>query len=281
TVFSSKEVFMRIYFNPDNINFQSSTKSQIYVDKTMMLAVLNQFIEKQNKYICISRPRRFGKTIAGNMICAYYSRGCDSRELFAPFQISSDPSFEEKLNQYNVIKIDVNAEYRNTADREHLIKILSDKIKAEMQIDYPDITLTESDTLAEAILKIYAATGDTFMIIMDEYDVLVREQVPESLFTDYLDFLNGLFKADTLRPAIALAYLTGILPVVRDRVQSKLNNFREYTILDAGELAEFVGFTAEEVETLSRERGLDFEEFRKWYDGYRQHNIEIYNPIST
>ena len=272
---------MRIYFNPDNLNFREIIRSDIYIDKTGMLSVLNRSIDKGNKYICISRPRRFGKTIAGNMLCAYYSKGCDSRELFAPFRIASDPSFEEKLNQYNVIYIDVNAEYRNTTGREHLIRILSNKIKGEMQIEYPDIPIRESDTLAETILKVYAATGDVFVIILDEYDVLVREQVSNSLFTDYLDFLNGLFKANSLRPAIALAYLTGILPIVRDRVQSKLNNFREYTILDAGELAEFVGFTAEEVKALSIERGLDFEEFRKWYDGYRQHNIEIYNPESV
>ena len=272
---------MRIYFNSDNINFRETVRSDIYVDKTMMLSILNKNMDRGNKYICISRPRRFGKTIAGNMICAYYSKGCDSRELFAPFRIASDPSFHEKLNQYNVIYVDLNSEYQMVANKEGLLSALTKEIKAEMQEQFPQIPLSEEDSLAKSILRIYAKTGETFVIIMDEYDVLIRENVKESLLNEYLGFLNSLFKSNTLRPAIALAYLTGILPIVRDRVQSKLNNFREYTILDAGELAEFVGFTAEEVEALCSERGLDFEEFRKWYDGYRQHNIEIYNPESV
>ena len=98
---------MGIYLNPDNENFSRTTKRNIYVDKTMMISVVNQFIETDNTYICVSRPRRFGKTIAGNMLSAYFSKGCDSRELFAPFKISSDPSFESNLNKFNVIKLDV------------------------------------------------------------------------------------------------------------------------------------------------------------------------------
>lgn len=119
------------------------------------------------------------------------------------------------------------------------------------------------------------------VIILDEYDVLVREQVDEELFANFLGFLNGLFKSDTMRPAIGLAYLTGILPVVRDKVQSKLNNFEEYTILDAMELAEFVGFTEPEVQTLCEKHDMDFEECRRWYDGYRQRGYDIYNPESV
>ena len=116
---------------------------------------------------------------------------------------------------------------------------------------------------------------------MDEYDVLVRENVPKELFTQYLDFLNGLFKSDTLRPAIALAYLTGILPVIRDRIQSKLNNFEEYTILDAGKLAEFIGFTDEEVQELCKQHNFNYTEMKRWYDGYSQRGFEIYNPESV
>lgn len=272
---------MGIYLNPNSENFKRSISADIYVDKTMMLEAINRFIDKGNNYICVSRPRRFGKTIAGNMLSAYYSKGCDSRELFAPFKISRTPNFEEKLNQYNVIKIDVNSEYQNTRDRENLIDILSEKIKKEMRKVFPAVELTEEDTLAEAILKVYAETEETFILILDEYDVLVREQADEALFARYLSFLNGLFKSDTLRPAISLAYLTGILPVVRDKIQSKLNNFEEYTILDAGELAEYIGFTADEVQALCKEHNVDYNECQRWYDGYRQHGYEIYNPESV
>jgi hypothetical protein len=128
---------------------------------------------------------------------------------------------------------------------------------------------------------VYSATNETFVIILDEYDCLVRDQFGTHLFADYLEFLNGLFKSNTLRPAISLAYITGILPVVRDRVQSKLNNFREYTILNAYNLAEFVGFTEEEVQPLCAQYNVDFARCKRMYDGYSQNGFEIYNPESV
>ena len=272
---------MGIYLNPNNDNFTRTTKREIYVDKTMMISVLNGFMEVDNTYVCVSRPRRFGKTIAGNMLSAYYSKGCDSRALFAPYKISRDKSFESKLNKLNVIQIDMNSEYRNVLNPDRLIIKLTNAIRSEFSAQFPDIAFTEDDSLADCILKAYSQKGEKFVIIIDEYDVLVRESVNEQLFDQYLGFLNGLFKSNTLRPAIALAYITGILPVVRDRIQSRLNNFDEYTILDAAELAEFIGFTAPEVQALCRQYGVDYEECRRWYDGYRQHGFEIYNPESV
>ena len=272
---------MGIYLNPGNVNFKEILKAEIYVDKTMMISVTNKFIDNGNKYICISRPRRFGKTIAGNMLSAYYSKGCDSRELFKNLKIHDDPGFLKKLGKYNVIKIDLNSEYQNTRDSENLIDILSEKIKKEMSKEFPDVDIAREYTLAESILEVYSQTGETFIVIIDEYDVLVREQADPELFAKYLSFLNGLFKSDTLRPAISLAYLTGILPIVRDKIQSKLNNFREYTILDAMELTEYIGFTSDEVKNLCNEYGMDFEECKNWYDGYTQNGYEIYNPESV
>ena len=272
---------MGIYLNPKNENFRGFLKADIYVDKTEMLKVLNGFIDKENKYVCISRPRRFGKTIAQNMIAAYYSKGCDSHELFKSLKISKDKSYEEKLNKYNVIKIDLNSEYQNTENKKNVLKELKREIKTEMSAQFPDIKFSRSDSVAKCIQKIHAETGGTFIILIDEYDVFVREQVPQPLFDEFLSFLNGLFKSDTLRPAISLAYLTGILPIVRDKIQSKLNNFREYTIIDAMELSEYVGFISEEVETLCKEWGMDYSECRHWYDGYFQHGYEIYNPESV
>ena len=272
---------MGIYLNPRNENFTGTLKAPLYVDKTMMIEVINHFIDIENKYVCVSRPRRFGKTIAGNMLSAYYSRGCDSRELFKGLKISETEGFESKLNKYNVIKIDVNSEYQNTMRKEMMIRRLTEKIREEMQQAFPDIVFKDDDSLAEAMLKVYDATGETFIIIMDEYDVMVREQVDKALFDEFLSMLNGLFKSDTLRPAISLAYLTGILPIVRDKIQSKLNNFKEYSILDAMDLAEFVGFTETEVRELCLKYRLDFEECRRWYDGYHQRGYEIYNPESV
>ncbi|MBR3307927.1 MAG: AAA family ATPase [Lachnospiraceae bacterium] len=272
---------MGIYLNPKNENFAGTLKADVYVDKTMMLEVLNSYIDKENKYICVSRPRRFGKTIAQNMIAAYYSKGCDSSALFKGLKISTAEGYADKLNKYNVIKIDLNSEYQNTLKKEKMLTRLTSEIREEMREQYPGINFESDDSLAQCLLHIHSKTGETFIIIIDEYDVLVREQVPPPLFNEYLGFLNGLFKSDTVRPAISLAYLTGILPIVRDKIQSKLNNFREYTILDARELAPFVGFLPEEVEELCKEWNMDFEECRRWYDGYTQHGYEIYNPESV
>lgn len=272
---------MGIYLNPGNENFIEFLSAEIYVDKSLMIRELNRFMDAGNKYVCISRPRRFGKTIAGNMISSYYSKGCDSRGLFRDLKISGDEGFEEKLNKYNVIKIDMNSEYQNTIDREKLIKRLTGKIRKELGERYKDMAFSEEDSLADCIMNVYSDKGESFVIILDEYDVLVREKVPQELFNEYLRFLNGLFKSDTLRPAISLAYLTGILPVVRDKIQSKLNNFEEYTILDSGELTEYVGFTTDEVRYLCDKYGMDFEECRRWYDGYHLGGMDIYNPESV
>ena len=182
-----------------------------------MLKVLNEFIDQENKYIVISRPRRFGKTIASEMIAAYSSKGCDSQELFSKLKISEVEGYEEKRNKYNVIKIDLNSEYQNTENKRNMLKELKREIKAEMAKQFPQISFAKNDSVAKCIQRIHTETGETFIILIDEYDVLVREQVPPTLFDEFLSFLNGLFKSATLRPAISLAYLTGILPVVRER----------------------------------------------------------------
>ena len=272
---------MGIYLNPGNENYKKTISADIYVDKTMMIAVTNSFIKKGNDYICISRPRRFGKTIAGNMLAAYYSKGCDSAEIFSRMKISEADGYTEHLNKYNVIQIDMNSEYQNAENKDKLISLLISKLKRELIKEFSNVDFSEAYSLADYLLEVYSATGETFVLLIDEYDVLIREQVSHKLFDEYLSLLNGLFKSNTLRPAISLAYLTGILPVVRDKVQSKLNNFREYTILNAGPLAEFTGFTSEEVKDLCDEYGIDYEECRRWYDGYRQHGYEIYNPESV
>ena len=273
---------MGIYLNPGNVNFTKMLRTGRYVDKTMMISVIDRLVDTEEQYVCMSRPRRFGKTVAGNMLCAYYSKGCDSRELFRPYKIAREyGGFEERLNKYNVIKIDMNSEYQNTKDRPNLITRLTEKIKTEMAKAFAEVNFAEADSLADSILKVYEEKGETFILIIDEYDVLVRERAGEELFAEYLSFLNGLFKSDPLKNAISLAYITGILPVVRDKIQSKLNNFDEYTILDAGPFAEFVGFTEDEVKKLCEKYGMDFEECRRWYDGYAQQGLEIYNPESV
>ena len=272
---------MGIYLNPDNNGFKKVLAADIYVDKSMLISELNKFIDKGNQYVCVSRPRRFGKTIATKMLCAYYSKGCDSREIFSNLKISKADNYEKYLNKLNFIKIDVASEYQNARDKGNMLNKLTDFIKSEFVSQFPNVDFKYAESIADCILRVYAATSETFVIILDEYDCLVRDQFGTHLFADYLEFLNGLFKSEPLSNAISLAYITGILPVVRDRVQSKLNNFEEYTILNAYNLAEFVGFTEEEVKPLCQEYNVDFARCKSEYDGYSQKGYEIYNPESV
>ena len=272
---------MGIYLNPDNKGFKITLAANIYVDKSMLISELNKFIDQGNQYICVSRPRRFGKTIATNMLCAYYSKGCDSKEIFDKLKISKAENYEKYLNKLNFIWIDVASEYQNARDKSNMLDKLTAFVKSEFVQQFSNIDFSLCESIADCMLRVYAATNETFVIILDEYDCLVRDQFGTHLFADYLEFLNGLFKSNTLKPAISLAYITGILPVVRDRVQSKLNNFREYTILNAYELAEFVGFTEKEVKPLCKKYKIDFATCKREYDGYTQNGFEIYNPESV
>ncbi len=281
---------MGLYVNPNNANFQRSLNSSIYVDKSLLIAEINRLVNTEKCFVCVSRSRRFGKTMTGNMLSAYFSKGCDSREQFANLKIAKDLSFEKYLNKLNVIKLDLNAFYSNRTPQEietgvdpkkrDVVPIFTRAVVLELRSIFPNSNIIGNESLADAILKIYATTGEQFVIIIDEYDVLIRERVSEQVFKSYLNFMNAMFKNDNLAPAIALAYITGILPIVRDKVQSKLNMFDEYTMRDSWSLAQFVGFTTDEVQALCDEYGMDFEECRRWYDGYNINGIETYSPES-
>ena len=154
---------MGIYLNPGNENYKRMSSQGMYVDKTMMISVTNRHLNSDQSYICMSRPRRFGKTYAGNMLCAYYTRGSDTKELFSRFKIAGDPDFEKYINQFNVIKIDMNSDYQNSIPKERVLQRLTKEIKKEMAAAFPMVEFEEYDSLAQSILRVYAATGETFI----------------------------------------------------------------------------------------------------------------------
>ncbi len=276
---------MGIYINPNGIAFRRFVETGKYVDKTGLLKELNAILDDpSSNFVCISRPRRFGKTLAGEMIAAFYSKGADTRELFEDYEISKKENWETYLNTYNVIQVDLNAMYSTWKSKakkpENVVYYINEILFEEFKSEFADV-IFKSDSLAECIQAVYAAKGETFVIIIDEYDILVREEVPKDEFDVYLAFLNSLFKNSALRSAISLAYLTGILPIIRDKIQSKLNTFEEYTFLSPEMFSEYTGFTNEDVRNLCEKNKCDFELLKSWYDGYRLNGIEIYNPQSV
>ena len=272
--------------NPNADAFQMALNSEIYVDKSLVLAELNKLACTQGNFVCISRPRRFGKSMVGNLISAYYSKGCDTRSIFSQMKIGQTPDYDKYLNKLNVIKLDLNEWYQNAkkkSEEAQLIRKIDERVAEEFKAQFKNIPFTDNDnSIDQCILRVYGETGEKFVIIIDEYDVLVRENVPQELFGNYLSFLNGLFKGTTIRPALALAYITGIMPIVRDKVQSKLNEFSEYTMLDAGQFAPYIGFTKEEVRYLCETYGMPFDEMERWYDGYDlSDEVSLLNPKSV
>ncbi|MDD7255604.1 AAA family ATPase [Bullifex porci] len=271
---------MGIYLNPGIKLLERAKRAEHYVDKSMLIATLNKRIDTNDFLICSSRPRRFGKTMAANMIAAYYSKGCDSHEVFSNLKISKDPSFEENINKYNVIKIDMNGIVSSKGGMS-VVEYLSSEVIYELKETFPNINLPDDISLATAIKRIYAKTGEKFIFIMDEYDVIIRDENYTQELKEYLELLVSLFKSEDVNAAIALAYLTGIMPIIREKTQSKLNNFKEYTMLDAEDMAPFMGFTVDEVKALADKNNMDFEEIKRWYDGYNLNGVELYSPKSV
>ena len=269
------------YLNPGNENLQEAVKSEIFIDKSLILKELSGRMNTQQKFICVSRPRRFGKSIVGKIMAAYFSKGCYSRGLFKDLKIAKEECFEKNLNKFNVISVDLGAAFSGARNKNDIISELENRLREDFTAIFYDIKFEENDSLARMIQRVYTLTGEQFVIIIDEYDVLIREKVDDELLRTYLEFLNSLFKNNELSPAIALAYLTGIMPVIRDKVQSKLNNFMESTMLQPFGFEEYFGFTKEEVKSLCERYGMSFEECEKWYDGYKIGGIDIYNPNSV
>ena len=271
---------MGIYLNPGFDNLMTDRRGDNYIDKSMLIKELNGFIGKSDPLICVSRPRRFGKTMAANMICAYYTKGCDSHEAFRGLKIADDPSFEEHLNRYNVIKFDCGGMYNGKGKNSTVVDYLTERIVSELRQNFKEVNIPADYSLANAMQMIYAHTGIKFVIVIDEYDYVVRagdKKELDGLISLYYD----LFKNNDNREMIALAYMTGILPIIRDSFQSKLNNFKEFTMVNARRLAPFIGFTREETEYLAAKNGMDMAELERWYDGYCINGIELYSPKSV
>lgn len=276
---------MGIYLNPGTIEFQESINSEIYVDKTMLIERTNAALRTKQKYMCISRPRRFGKSMAADMLAAYYGKDYDSAALFDGLEISHCETFSTHLNKYNVFKINMQEFLSMTQNVDKMLKVLQKRLIKELKYNYPEYV--DCDNLVFAMQDIFSYTGQSFIVLIDEWDCLFREyKQDEEAQRKYLDFLRVWLKD---KAYIALAYMTGILPIKKYGTHSALNMFMEYSMTDPGNMAEYFGFTEKEVENLCIEYGMSIEETKAWYNGYglyshnKQEDIlySIYNPKSV
>ena len=269
---------MGIYLNPNNAAFRKAINSKIYVDKSMLIAYTNENLNSEHEEICVSRPRRFGKSMAANMLTAYYSRGCDSRDLFKDLKIAQHPSFEKHLNKYNVIHLNVQR-FMNRADSIHdMIAALERSVIRELKREFSDTDFYE-ERLVSILEEIYAQNGGQFVFIIDEWDCIFRMRKSDlNAQKEYLDFLRDVLKD---QPYVVLAYMTGILPIKKYGEHSALNMFDEYSMTNQRDLAEFTGFTEQEVKELCEQYNMPFEETKRWYDGYDLKGLSIYNPRSV
>lgn len=274
------------YLNPSSQSFKNAIQSKIYVDKSMLIELISEVINTEQRFVCVSRPRRFGKSMAANMLAAYYTCVEDTHPLFTDLKISQCSSYRDHINQYNVIKINMQDFLSMTHSVDDMVSLLQKIILRELRAAYPNAKIDEEYFLL-AMDDLYAFTKRQFVILIDEWDCLFREfQDDVEAQRKYLDFLRGWLKDKSY---VALAYMTGILPVKKYGTHSALNMFWEYSMSAPGELAPFFGFTEDEVIALCDQYNMSFEETKAWYDGYvfseridgQDVQISMYSPKSV
>ena len=274
---------MGTYINIGNAGFQEVRNGE-YVDKSGLIAVVNRTLCTQQKFSCVTRCRRFGKSMAAKMLCAYYDQSCDSRALFADLEIASDPSFEKHLNKYPVIYLDM-SEFMDAMqeNKEGIVTYIQQELRKDILAEYPDVSVDDDDRLFQVLLKVCLATKKQFILIIDEWDAICREYSPGTNVMDqYVNWLRSMFKGVNASRVFAAVYMTGILPIKKYETQSALNNFMEYSMVSPAQMARFFGFTKDEVRLLAEKHGVDFDELEKWYDGYQiggEHSM--FNPNSV
>lgn len=266
---------MGIYLNPGNKGFRESINSMIYVDKTALIEKTNALVNTRQKFICVSRPRRFGKSMAADMLAAYYDRGEDSGELFDKLAVSRSKLYREHLNQYDVIKINMQEFLSASSDVDDMLAMLRKYLVFDLTEKFDEVRFRDEKNLISVMKDIFVKTKCPFVILIDEWDCLFREyQQNQDAQKQYLDFLRAWLKDQDY---VALAYMTGILPIKKYGSHSALNMFTEYSMTNPREMAEYFGFTEEEVKLLCRQYNRSFEETRAWYDGYELVTIEKEN----
>lgn len=272
---------MGTFINIGNAGFKRIRNSE-YVDKSGLIAVVNRTLFTEQCFSCVTRCRRFGKSMAAKMLCAYYDHSCDSRSLFTDLEIAKDPSFEKHLNKYPVINLDMTYFVTRFHDDDIVGKIDA-ALKEDVMKTYPQVEIRDDDDLMDFLSRVAEETSEQFVFIIDEWDAICREfKSGTSAMDRYVNWLRRMFKSLNAARVFAGVYMTGILPVKKYKTESALNNFIEYSMVEPMDMARYFGFTKEEVRALAEKHGIDFDELMKWYDGYQIGDEQsMFNPNSV
>ena len=260
------------YVNPSNEGFAGILRGT-YVDKTEIIRTFDSTLDAADeKLVMVSRPRRFGKSYAAQALSAFYSRGCDSRELFEGLEVARAEGWDEHLNQFNVVQLDMTDIIKHGGVKD-VVPTLESLLSAELREVVPDAgnsAVGQGGILMSALWDVAESTGRKFVFVIDEWDAPYRLAQDNRTAQDaYAEWLRALFKNIDFTPhVVAGAYMTGILPIKKYNHQSAVSDFREYTMVAPGPYAPYVGFTEDEVTVLCEEYGMDLADVRRWYDGY-------------
>lgn len=269
------------FLKKGNDAFQAVKNSE-YIDKSKLIEVVNATLNTERQFTCVSRARRFGKSVGAKMLYAYYDQWCGERKLFSDLQIYSSPSFSRHFQRYPVLYLDM-TDFVTRYDSNDIVSHIQSDVIEEVKEVFPDVPYHENSDLADVLSSIVSQPyHEKFIMIIDEWDAILREYNEEETAEQYVKLLRGLFKSTNSMSTFAGVYMTGILPIKKYDTQSALNNFHEYSVVQPGPMADCFGFTSEEVRSLCKVHNMDYSSFVEWYDGYQiGSHSEIFNPTSV
>ena len=273
------------YFINRNIEkneFKLAYETDYFIDKSELISKINTIINKKDRFLCITRPRRFGKTINAMMLESYYSKNANFKDLFDNLKISDSESYEKHLNKHNVVYLQLNElpDVSSNVTYDDFINRYKNLLFEDIEELWPNIKFDENSALSDVFNKISTETGEGFIFIIDEWDFIFNNNLfSKDERINFLYFLKDLLKD---RPYVELCYMTGVIPIAKYSTGSALNMFQEYTFLNDNIFHKYFGFTTEEVENIcKKQNNVTFQELKEWYDGYKIQNIDIYNPRSV
>lgn len=267
-------------------SYQTTASGTYFVDKSSLLDELLPAIGTEERFFCITRPRRFGKSVMANMIAAFFGKAADAEKIFKNLKISSSELYKKHLNRHHVIYIDFSEMPRDCANYQNYIDRIQNGINSDLAEGYPDIPIDTAKAVWDILTDIFQKTGDRFVFVMDEWDAVFHMPfIMEKERMDYLLFLKSLLKGKVYAE---LVYMTGILPIAKYSDGSELNMFKEYNMATRARFSEYFGFTDKEVDALydiyiqiSKNPWITREDLRIWYDGYHtKAGGKLYNPRS-